>query len=130
MQWIIDPIDGTANFVRGVLGPGQPWTLMVDGVVRVGVVSAFLLDGVGGPPKGRALTGRSPLKGTQMRVSKVRRVPDAFSPIPRSAAGSPAGAGQGFVDLLRDAGRSRGFGDFWSCMMVAEGAADMACIRP
>ena len=57
----------------------------------------------------------------------MRRVPDAFLAYSSIGGWITSGRGQGFVDLLRDAGRSRGFGDFWSYMMVAEGAVDMAC---
>ena len=127
-QWIIDPIDGTANFVRGVPVWATLIGLMVDGVVRVGVVSAPLLGRRWWAAEGAgAFTGRSLLKGAQMRVSKVRRVPDAFLAYSSIGGWITSGRGQGFVDLLRDAGRSRGFGDFWSYMMVAEGAVDMAC---
>lgn len=127
-QWIIDPIDGTANYVRGVPVWATLIALMVDGVAKVGVVSAPLLgrrwwasDGAG------AFTGRTLLKGTRLQVSKVARVPDAFLSYSSIGGWIASGRGQGFVDLLRDAGRTRAFGDFWSYMMVAEGVVDMAC---
>lgn len=126
-QWIIDPIDGTANFVRGVPVWATLIGLMVDGVIRVGVVSAPLLNRRWWAAEGAgAFTGRNLLKGTRMNVSKVSRVSDAFLSYSSISGWISSGRGQGFVDLMRDAARARGFGDFWSYMMVAEGVVDMA----
>ena len=59
-----------------------------------------------------------------MKVSAVRSVPDAFVSYSSLGGWIASGRGQGFVDLLRDAGRTRAFGDFWSYMLVAEGAVE------
>ncbi len=127
-QWIIDPIDGTANFVRGVPVWATLIALVVDGVVRVGLVSAPLLGRRWWAAEGQgAFTGRTLLKATRLRVSQVSRVQDAFLSYSSIGGWISSGRGQGFVDLLRDAGRTRAFGDFWSYMMVAEGVVDMAC---
>ncbi|MGI5952601.1 MAG: inositol monophosphatase family protein, partial [Brooklawnia sp.] len=127
-QWIIDPIDGTANFVRGVPAWATLIALMVDGVVRVGVVSAPLLGRRWWAAEGAgAFTGRNLLKGTRMSVSQVSRVWDAYVSYSSINGWISSGRGQGFVDLLRDSARSRAFGDFWSYMLVAEGVVDIAC---
>lgn len=127
-RWIIDPIDGTANFVRGVPVWATLIALMVDGRIRVGVVSAPLLGRRWWAAEGAgAFTGRSLLKGTRMHVSKVRQVSDAFLSYSSIGGWITSGRGQGFVDMMRDAHRTRAFGDFWSYMMVAEGVVDMAC---
>lgn len=126
-QWIIDPIDGTANYVRGVPVWATLIGLMVDGVVRVGVVSAPLLGRRWWAAEGDgAFTGKSLLKAQRMKVSAVRSVSDAFVSYSSLGGWIASGRGQGFVDLLRDAGRTRAFGDFWSYMLVAEGAVDAA----
>lgn len=126
-QWIIDPIDGTANFVRGVPVWATLIALMVDGVVRVGLVSAPLLNRRWWAAEGEgAHTGRTLLKSTRINVSGVSKVSDAFLSYSSVRGWISSGRGQGFVDLLRDSARTRAFGDFWSYMLVAEGVVDMA----
>lgn len=126
-QWIIDPIDGTANYVRGVPVWATLIGLMVDGVVRAAVVSAPMLGRRWWAAEGDgAFTGRTLLKASRLQVSRVNRVADAFVSYSSIGGWITSGRGQGFVDLLRDAGRTRAFGDFWSYMLVAEGAIDAA----
>ncbi len=127
-QWIIDPIDGTANFVRGVPVWATLIGLMVEGLMRVGVVSAPMLgrrwwaaEGMG------AFTGKTLLNPTPMRVSKISSLEEAFLSYSSIGGWIESGRGQQFVDLLRDCGRTRAYGDFWSYMLVAEGAVDLAC---
>ena len=78
-RWIVDPIDGTKNFVRGVPVWATLIALAVDDEVVLGVVSAppaaAPLVGVNGGQG--AWTGRSLLKATQCQVSDVRRLEDA-----------------------------------------------------
>lgn len=126
-QWIIDPIDGTANYVRGVPVWATLIALMVDGVVRVGVVSAPLLGRRWWAAEGEgAFTGRTILKGTRIETSKISKVRDGFLSYSSISGWIASGRGQGFVDLMRDSARTRAFGDFWSYMLVAEGVVDMA----
>lgn len=129
-QWVIDPIDGTANYVRGVPVWATLIGLIVDGVVRVGVVSAPMLGRRwwAGEDTG-AFAGRSLLNCHQISTSNVKNVSDSFISYSSLRGWITSGRGQGFVDLLRDSGRSRAFGDFWSYMLVAEGAVD-AAIEP
>lgn len=127
-RWVIDPIDGTANYVRGVPVWATLIALMVDGIVRVGVVSAPLLGRRWWAAEGEgAWTGRNMFKASQLQVSGVRKVEDAFVSYSSVGGWVATARGQGFVDLLRDAGRTRAFGDFWSYMLVAEGGVDVAC---
>lgn len=126
-RWIIDPIDGTANFVRGVPVWATLIALMDRGEVRVGMVSAPLLGRRWWAAEGEgAYTGRSLITAERMRVSKVAEIEHAFLSYSSVGGWISSGRGQGFVDLMRDAGRTRAFGDFWSYMMVAEGIVDMA----
>jgi len=126
-RWVIDPIDGTANYVRGV----PVWATLIalmdgDGVV-VGVVSAPALNRRWWASKGGgAFAGRSLLQPTPCHVSFVGRLEDAFLSYASVGGWIESGRGQQFVDLMRDCWRTRAFGDFWSYMLLAEGAVDVA----
>ena len=126
-QWIIDPIDGTANYVRGVPVWATLIALRVEGEIRVGVVSAPQLNRRWwASENGGAFTGKSILNPSQMRVSNTAMIEDSFLSYSSVAGWIKSGRGQQFVDLMRDCKRTRAFGDFWSYMMVAEGAVDIA----
>src|SRR5215211_575114 len=127
-RWVIDPIDGTKNFVRGVPVWATLISLMINDEVAVGVVSAPALGrrwwaSVGGG----AYAGKSLMSGTPCHVSDVARIEDAYLSYASISAWVDAGQGQEFVDLLRSCWRSRAFGDFWSYMLLAEGGVDIAC---
>lgn len=126
-RWIIDPIDATRNFVRGVPVFATLIALMVDDRVRVGVVSAPALHRRWWAAEGQgAFTGTTLLRPTPIQVSAVRRVEDASLSYSSVGGWIESGRGQGFVNLLRDSWRTRAYGDFWSYMLVAQGAVDMA----
>lgn len=122
--WIIDPIDGTKSYVRGVPIWATLIALKEGSVVTTGVVSAPALGRRWWAGEHAAAAMHSP--GSQrsgLQVSSVSRIEDAsfgFS----DAIGWPDGA----LDRLLDATwRQRGYGDFWSHLMVAEGVTDIAC---
>jgi histidinol-phosphatase len=127
-RWVIDPIDGTKNFVRGVPVWATLIALMINDEVAVGVVSAPALGrrwwaSLGGG----AYAGKSLMSATPCRVSDVAAIEDAslsYSSIPGWVE---SGRGQQFVDLMRGCWRSRAYGDFWSYMLLAEGGVDIAC---
>ena len=127
-RWVIDPIDGTKNFVRGVPVWATLIALMISDEVAVGVVSAPALGrrwwaSLGGG----AYAGKSLMSATPCRVSDVAAIEDAslsYSSIPGWVE---SGRGQQFVDLMRGCWRSRAYGDFWSYMLLAEGGVDIAC---
>ena len=126
-RWVIDPIDGTKNFVRGVPVWATLIGLMVDGQVVVGVVSAPALGrrwwaSLGGG----AFSGKSVLQGHPIGVSKVAEITDASMSYSSVHGWVESGRGQQFVDLMRECWRTRAYGDFWSYMLVAEGAVDVA----
>lgn len=126
-RWIIDPIDGTANFLRGVPVWATLIALAVDGEVVLGVVSAPALGRRWWAAKnGGAFTGRTLLKGSEVKVSGVSSIQDASLSYSSIGGWVASGRGQQFVDLMRDAWRTRAYGDFWSYMLVAEGAVDIA----
>ncbi|HMR48251.1 MAG TPA: histidinol-phosphatase [Arachnia sp.] len=127
-RWIIDPIDGTKNYLRGVPVWATLIGLEVEGQIVASVVSAPALGrrwwaSLGGG----AYTGRSLLNATELSVSKVESLADASLSYSDIAEWVASGKGQGFVDLMRGCWRSRAYGDFWSYMMVAEGCVDIAC---
>ncbi len=128
-RWVLDPIDGTKNFVRGV----PVWATLIglqEGEdVIVGVVSAPALGLRWWAARGTgAWSGRRLSAGRRLRVSQVSRLTDAS--VSFSEWNDPAwestGSREGFVRLLEQGWRSRAYGDFWSHMLVAEGAVDIA----
>lgn len=121
-RWIIDPIDGTRNYVRGVPVFGTLIALEDQGHVTVGAVSA--------PALGRRWWARRGdgafVNGSRLRVSSVSTLKEAFIGYDSITDFKPSQAESRFVDLLHACDRSRGFGDFWAHMLVAEGAIDIA----
>ena len=126
-RWVIDPIDATKNYVRGV----PVWATLIG-----------LMDGdevvVG---RGHRARPGAPLVGRQGRRRVDRQVADQRQPVP-GIAGQQAvgrlvlllgdrrlggdGRLDGFLSLSQAVWRTRGFGDFWSHMLVAEGAVDVS----
>ena len=126
-RWVLDPIDGTKNFVRGVPVWATLIALMDGDVVVAGVVSApglgrrwWAAHGTG------AYTGKSLASATRLAVSEIGDLRDASLSYSSLAGWLDSGRGRGFLDLYRGVWRQRGFGDFWSYMLVAEGAVDIA----
>jgi histidinol-phosphatase len=133
-RWVIDPIDGTKNYVRGV----PVWATLIalmelgEGGDRpvVGIVSAPALNRRWWAAKGSgAFTGRSLSKASRIHVSGVSEVRDASFAYSSLHGWEERGMLGGFMDLNRDCWRTRGYGDFWPYMMVAEGSVDM-CAEP
>lgn len=127
-QWIVDPIDGTHNFVRGVPVWATLLALVDDGEVVVGVASAPSLHRRWWAAKGLgAHTGTSLQRSRQIHVSQVSRLDEAFLSYSSLDGWLEAGLGREFLALQSSCWRTRAFGDFWSYMMVAEGTVDLAC---
>ncbi|MBV8432002.1 MAG: histidinol phosphatase [Solirubrobacterales bacterium] len=126
-RWIVDPIDGTMGYVRGL----PVWATLValqDGdELSVGVVSApalrrrwwaargggaYLDDGLSEAPR-------------QIQVSAVAELRDAQLCLGAVVEWEAIGRLEQVLELERRCWRTRGFGDFWSYMLVAEGGVEI-----
>ncbi len=107
--WILDPIDGTRNYTRGI----PVWATMIAYADRVAVVSAPALGRRWWAERGAGAFA----DGDAMRVSAIDRLADA-TVLYGLDRPPPAGAWEAW--------HVRGFGDFWAHMLVAEGAAEVA----
>jgi histidinol-phosphatase len=121
-RWIVDPIDGTKNYVRGVPVWATLLALEEDGLMRVGVCSAPAL----GHTWWAARDEGAFADGAPIHVSKVRAIEDAHLCYSDFKYWEEFGLQSEFENLARRVWRTRGFGDFWSHILVAEGAADIA----
>jgi histidinol-phosphatase len=126
-RWIIDPIDGTKNFLRGVPVWATLIALEVEGEVVMGVVSAPALQRRWWASAGAgSFTGRSLMKSVPCRVSDIRQLSDASMSYASLSGWEHRGQLEAFLGLMRRVWRTRAYGDFWSHMMVAEGVVDIA----
>jgi histidinol-phosphatase len=125
--WVIDPIDGTKNFVRGVPVWATLIGLMDGPEVVVGVVSAPALGRRWWAGRdGGAWTGRSLTKASACHVSGVTSLQDASFSYSSLSGWDEQGRLDGLLSLSRSVWRTRAYGDFWSHVLVAEGAVDIS----
>jgi histidinol-phosphatase len=126
-QWVIDPIDGTKNFVRGVPVWATLIALLHDGVPVAGVASAPALQRrwwagagegafasfAGGPPRRVSVSSVADLESASLSFSSL-------------SGWATRGLRDRFVELTDAVWRVRGYGDFLSYCLLAEGAVDIA----
>jgi histidinol-phosphatase len=126
-RWVVDPIDGTKNFVRGVPVWATLIGLVVDEVPVLGLVAAPALQRRWWAAVGSgAWSGRSLSSAQRLSVSKVSTLADASMSYSSLGGWRERGRGAQVLELMDDCWRSRAYGDFWSYMLVAEGAVDIA----
>jgi histidinol-phosphatase len=128
-RWIVDPIDGTKNYVRGIPVWATLLALEERGQVTVGVVSAPALQRRWWAARGAgafAVDGLAP-QPRPIRVSAVRALDDAQLCISGFDGWDTHGGLDRLLSLARSCWRTRGFGDFWTYMLVAEGVAEIGC---
>ncbi|GAB2927593.1 histidinol-phosphatase [Micromonospora polyrhachis] len=124
-RWVIDPIDGTKNFIRGVPIWATLIALLEDDQPVVGLVSAPALGRRWWAATGHgAYAGRHPASAAPIRVSGVRRLADASFCYSSLDGWEATGRLPAMLDVLRTAWRTRAYGDFYGYMLVAEGAVD------
>ena len=121
-RWVIDPIDGTSNYVRHVPIWASLIALMDGDDVVVGVASAPALGRRWWAARGEGARA----DGTPISVSGVATLAETH--LAHAGVGTfyEYGSGDALVALTRDVWRSRGLGDFWMHCLVAEGAFDAA----
>jgi len=124
--WVIDPIDGTKNFLRGVPVWATLIALVVDGTPVVGAVSAPALGrrwwaAAGGGAFTRDATGERPI-----HVSGVRDLSDAYLSTTHLGSWVEYHSRESYLALVDACWENRAFGDFWQHCLVAEGAIDLA----
>ena len=122
-RWILDPIDGTSNYVKGV----PIWATLIalehEGEIVVGVASAPALGRRWWAARGHGAYA----DGQPIRVSAVADLAEAHLAHAGVGTWFEYGRGEPFVELTKRVWRSRGLGDFWMHCLVAEGAFDAAC---
>ncbi len=128
-QWIVDPIDGTAHFLRGMPLWGTLIALAVDGVPQVGVVSMPALGrrwwaapGLGAWTSDARSSETGPRR---LRVSEVEAVGESAACFQSIAQWAGAGRLPALLRLADAVWRDRAYGDVYSYMMLAEGRLDL-----
>ena len=117
-KWIVDPIDGTKSYVRGLPVWATLLALSREGSVDVALVSAPALARRWWAVRG----GGAFANGVACRVSPVARLEDAVV-----SSTTPRGMPAGWAEVVERAWATRSFGDFWQYCLVAEGALDAGC---
>jgi histidinol-phosphatase len=126
-RWVIDPIDGTKNYIRGVPVWATLIALMVEDQVVVGLASAPALGRRWWASRGDGTwTGKSLYSAARCQVSDVTRVEDASLSYSSLSGWDDSGKLDDFLALSRRCWRTRAYGDFWSHVLVAEGTVDIA----
>jgi len=120
--WVLDPIDGTANFVKGNPIFATLIGLRIDDEDVLGVVSAPALGSRWDGVVGEGATHN----GAQIRVSDVDRLVEAEIAFGGLAYFRAQGYGDLVDDLAARTARQRGYGDFWQHCLVASGSTDVA----
>jgi histidinol-phosphatase len=123
--WIVDPIDGTANFARAIPVWATLIALQIDGRLVVGVANAPAL----GERYAAALGEGATMNGKRIHVSEIDTVRESqllYSQLDTLLGGRANGA---LVGLVVESARERGFGDYWGHLLVARGAAEI-CMEP
>lgn len=124
--WVLDPIDGTKNFLRGVPVWATLISLAVGGEPVLGVVSAPILGRRwwGAPGAGAYVDRMGRVR--ELHVSEVAKLEDCYLSTTELATWGRSGSVDAYLDLASKAYHDRAFGDFWSHCLVAEGVLDIA----
>ena len=126
-QWVIDPIDGTKNFVRRVPTWATLVALMVDGIPRMCVISAPALQRRWWAAEGAgAYRCSADFPAKQIHVSEVSELRHASISFSSLIGWKRKNLMDNFINMMNYSWRMRGYGDFFSYCLMAEGAVDVA----
>jgi len=123
--WIVDPIDGTANFARAIPVWATLIALQVDGELVAGVASAPALGERYAASRGDGAT----MNGKRIRVSEIASVAESQFHYSQLDTLLSSRQNEATVGLMMESARERGFGDYWGHLLVARGAAEI-CLEP
>lgn len=121
-RWVIDPIDATANYVRGIPVYATLIALVENDVPTVGVIAAPAMSRRWWASRGDGAF----CNGRAMHVSRIDAIGNAHIAYSSVKDWERYNLGEPFLALMRRCTRARGFGDFWMHMLVAEGAIEIA----
>ncbi|MEY4409824.1 MAG: hypothetical protein RLZ99_297 [Actinomycetota bacterium] len=125
-NWIVDPIDGTANYLRGVPIWASLIALRVDGVITTSVVSAPALGRRWWAQRGNgAFTMDVNGSVRALQVSRISQLQDSSISYNNLQLWDQAGKLNQLIELSRKVWRTRAYGDFYSYMLLAEGSIDL-----
>lgn len=124
--WVLDPIDGTKNFLRGVPVWATLIALVEDGTPVVGMISAPLLGRRWWAAAGSGAWLRDSSGERRLAVSRVSALADAYVSTTDLGSWDEHHSRSAYLALVDACWESRAFGDFWQHCLVAEGAIDVA----
>ena len=125
-RWILDPIDGTKNYVRGIPVWGTLIGIEENGRISAGVISAPAMGRRWWASRGEGAFVRALGMTRAIRASAIDTLEEAHLTYDSVTDFDLHGGAVRFLSLMRRCTRSRGFGDFWAHMLVAEGAVEIA----
>jgi histidinol-phosphatase len=123
--WVLDPIDGTKNFLRGVPAWATLIALVEDGVPAIGVISAPALGRRWWAARGQG-AWTSDGEARRISVSGVGDLADAYLSTTDLGSWVTYHSRERYLGLVDACWETRAFGDFWQHCLVAEGALDLA----
>ncbi len=124
--WVLDPIDGTKSFLRGVPVWATLIALVDGGEPVVGMISAPLLGRRWWASDGDGAWVRDHAGERRISVSAVAELSDAYLSTTDLGSWAEHHSRERYLALVDACWETRAFGDFWSHCLVAEGAIDLA----
>jgi len=123
-RWIVDPLDGTRPYIRGIPTHSVLIALEEDGVPIVGVIHLPAIGITCQAEKGRGAF----LNGEKIRVSSIGKLPDAMGSVLGITEYADAPIGRQLLELTRTWDYTYGFMDAYSYVLLAAGKLD-ACVN-
>ena len=123
--WVLDPIDGTKNFLRGVPVWATLIALVEDGDPVLGLISAPLLGRRWWAASGDGAWLREAAGERRLSVSGVGSMEDAYLSTTDLGSWTEYHSREKYLELVDACWETRAFGDFWQHCLVAEGALDV-----